>query len=85
MSRSSVIILFGVLTILTPFSGLPSSFRTFILVVFGAVLVVVGLMERLEQVRAAREKMSTVLEASSVHESTSKTSLTEAPHGVSPI
>ena len=89
MSRPSVVILFGILTILTPFSGLPSSFRAFLLVIFGAAVVIAGLMERLERVRAARTKM---MPSVSPEEATvltevvpEKTPVTEVPHGVSPI
>lgn len=91
MSRSSILILFGVLVIVAPFSGLPSSFRAFLLVVFGAAIVIVGLMERLEHVRFARTKTTTpvsedVLEETPVTvEPVSETPVTEPPHGVSPI
>ena len=88
MSRPSVVILFGILTILTPFSGLPSSFRAFLLVIFGAAVVIAGLMERLEHVRAARTTTmpSVTTEESIVSEEVvSETPVTVESHGVSPI
>ena len=49
MSRSSALILLGVLTVLAPFSGLPFAFRTFLLVVFGASVLGIGLSMRVRK------------------------------------
>jgi len=43
MSRSSTLILLGILTIITPFSGLPTSFRSLLLVIFGTCVIGIGL------------------------------------------
>lgn len=49
MSRSSVLILLGILTILMPFSGLPEAVRTLFLVVFGTCVLGVGLSLRVHR------------------------------------
>jgi len=41
-----MLILIGVLTMLVPFSGLPVSFRTVFIVIFGACVLGVGLSLR---------------------------------------
>ncbi|HEY4501221.1 MAG TPA: hypothetical protein VJI70_03070 [Candidatus Paceibacterota bacterium] len=46
MSRPSILILLGVLTILAPFSGLPVSIRTLLIVVFGACVLGIGVSMR---------------------------------------
>ncbi|OGG59267.1 hypothetical protein A2765_06655 [Candidatus Kaiserbacteria bacterium RIFCSPHIGHO2_01_FULL_56_24] len=51
MSRASVLILLGILTILTPFSGLPVSARTFLAIFFGACVVSIGVALRADRVR----------------------------------
>lgn len=50
MSKSSALILLGVLTVLTPFSGLPASFRDFLTVVFGILVLAVGFLLRAKEV-----------------------------------
>ncbi len=52
MSRTSVLILLGVLVILTPFSGLPASIRTLLAVILGACVLGMGLSERAREARA---------------------------------
>ena len=51
MSRSSILILVGVLVMLTPFSGMPISIRNLVLVVFGATILGIGLSVRTEKTR----------------------------------
>ena len=46
MSRAGTIILFGILVMLTPFSGLPVAVRTFLTVVSGACIVGIGILIR---------------------------------------
>ncbi|MCX6786434.1 MAG: hypothetical protein NTU85_01265 [Candidatus Kaiserbacteria bacterium] len=46
MSRSSTLILFGILIIITPFSGFPMAFRSFFLVIFGACVLGIGIVMR---------------------------------------
>ncbi|MDP2665459.1 MAG: hypothetical protein Q8P23_02310 [bacterium] len=54
MSRASTLILLGILTILTPFSGLPMAFRSLLAVIFGATVLGIGLGERAKEVREAQ-------------------------------
>lgn len=54
MSRASTLILLGVLLLITPFSGLPSFFRTLLTVLFAALVVGIGFATRLSEVRAAK-------------------------------
>jgi hypothetical protein len=49
MSRPSILILLGGLTVLLPFLGLPSTLRTPLLVVFGAYVLGIGLSLRTHQ------------------------------------
>lgn len=46
MSKSSVLIIIGIFTILTPFSGLPVSIRNILFVIFGACVFGLGLSLR---------------------------------------
>ena len=46
MSRTSALILLGVLILLVPFSGLPISFRSLLTLVFGACVLGIGLSLR---------------------------------------
>lgn len=46
MSRSSLLILIGVLIILVPFSGLPAAIRTLLAVIFGACVLGIGISMR---------------------------------------
>jgi len=46
MSRSSTFVLLGILIIITPFSGLPMAFRSFLAVIFGACILGIGLSMR---------------------------------------
>jgi len=46
MSRSSLLILLGMLVILVPFSGFPISLRTLLAVIFGACVFGIGLKMR---------------------------------------
>lgn len=57
MSRSSVLILLGVLTTLTPFSGMPSHWHTILLPVLGLLVVCIGFLIRTDQVAALRKTM----------------------------
>jgi hypothetical protein len=49
MSKSSALILLGVLVILAPFSGLPASFRSLLAVIFGACVLGIGLSMRVNK------------------------------------
>ena len=46
MSRPSILILLGILTILAPLSGLPMSIRSLLSVIFGACVLGIGLSMR---------------------------------------
>ena len=52
MSRSSSLILLGILTILTPFSGLPMTLRTLLAVIFGVCVLGIGLSMRANHVNS---------------------------------
>ncbi len=54
MSRVGILILLGLLTIITPFSGLPVSVRTFLVVVFGACVLGIGIAIRSQDVKRAK-------------------------------
>jgi hypothetical protein len=59
MSRSSAIILLGILVILAPLSGLPTSWVTLLLAIFGVIIALIGIALRAEGARKAREAMFT--------------------------
>ncbi len=54
MSRASTLILLGILTILTPFSGLPIAIRSMLLVIFGTCIFGIGLSLRVHHARRAQ-------------------------------
>ena len=54
MSRSSTLILLGLLIVVTPFSGLPISLRTFLIVVMGAFVVAIAFLLRTREVQDAQ-------------------------------
>jgi hypothetical protein len=54
MSRASVLVVLGILTLIVPFSGLPSLLRTGLTVLFGFCVFCIGLAERVRDVHAAR-------------------------------
>jgi hypothetical protein len=51
MSRTSSLIVLGILTILTPFSGLPIGFRSFLTALFGACVLGIGFSLRRNEVQ----------------------------------
>ncbi|OYV63047.1 MAG: hypothetical protein B7X03_03300 [Parcubacteria group bacterium 21-58-10] len=53
MSRTSTLILLGILTILAPFSGLPIDIRNLLAVIFGASVTGIGLSIRAHEARSA--------------------------------
>lgn len=59
MSRSSTLILLGVLTILAPFSGLPMAFRSLLSVIFGACVLGIGFSMRAREVHKAQPILET--------------------------
>lgn len=52
MSRTSAIIMLGVVGMLTPFSGLPASFRSLLTVAVGLTTFMIGVSLRKREVRA---------------------------------
>jgi hypothetical protein len=50
MSRTSALILLGIIVVLTPFSGLPIAFRSLINVVCGIAVLGIGLLLRTHEV-----------------------------------
>jgi hypothetical protein len=53
MSRASTLMVLGVLVILTPFSGFPTSMRSFFDLLLGLCVFTIGLLLRTRQVRTA--------------------------------
>ncbi len=51
MSRTGTLILVGILTIVTPYSGLPVSVRSMLSIAFGAVVVSIGLSLRAKEAK----------------------------------
>lgn len=82
MSRASLLILLGVLLFITPFSGLPSVFRTLLTVVFATLVMGIGFAIRLSEVRSAKnasmvrvvEGEAEEVEAADAHQSSQKLS-----------
>ncbi len=54
MSRAGMLIFLGVLTIITPFSGLPIAIRSLLAVIFGACIFGIGLSFRIHHARRAQ-------------------------------
>ncbi len=75
MSRTSTLILLGILVILAPYSGLPITFRNLLAVIFGACVLGIGLSMRAREARAAQASV----EAPSAPEPVAP------PQGISPI
>ncbi|MSU74690.1 hypothetical protein EXS57_02845 [Candidatus Kaiserbacteria bacterium] len=75
MSRTSTLILLGILVILTPFSGLPIAIRSLLAVVLGAGIASIGLSLRTREVRDMQSSV----------ESPSVISPPTPPSSVSPI
>jgi uncharacterized membrane protein YqgA involved in biofilm formation len=55
MSRSSSIIVLGTLIILTPVSGLPITYRSFLTVLLGAAVLGIGLSMRTRKTASKQE------------------------------
>ncbi|MDP1707445.1 MAG: hypothetical protein Q8L30_02735 [bacterium] len=49
MSRPSILIIIGILTIIVPFSGLPVSARSLLTVILGACVLGIGLSLRVNR------------------------------------
>ncbi|HUQ30382.1 MAG TPA: hypothetical protein VM103_02565 [Candidatus Paceibacterota bacterium] len=79
MSRSSLLILLGFLTILAPFAGLPSSWVAILTSLFGMCVAIIGFSIRVQKVEEARAQEKT---AQAPVEDAPTPSI---PHGVSPI
>lgn len=80
MSRTGTLILLGVLTILTPFSGLPIALRTFLSVIFGASVAIIGLMQRAHEAKSRH-----TIEIPETSDTNQHIEEPAAPTGVSPI
>lgn len=85
MSRTSTLILLGVLTILVPFSGLPMGFRTLLIVVFGAGVASIGLLIRIEETQALSSPEALASSSSPQSEEERSADSETHPVGVSPI
>ncbi|MFZ1075510.1 MAG: hypothetical protein WAN50_04000 [Minisyncoccia bacterium] len=81
MSRTSALILLGILVALTPFSGLPIAIRNLLAVIFGICVTSIGVSLRAHEVRTKQQAVEStvpVMTAEPVSEPT-------PPTGVSPI
>ena len=88
MSKSSALILLGVLTVLAPFSGLPASIRSLLAVVFGACVLGIGfsLRPREQRSRVAESRPSEPSPVAPVAATPEPEPVHyEPPRGVSPI
>lgn len=86
MSRSSALIVLGLLTILVPFSGLPVSVRTVLLVIVGACAVGIGFSMRPSEQRASVERpVEPPAEAPATHMSEHEVSPAEPPSLISSL
>ncbi len=56
MSRTSTLILLGILIVLTPFSGLPIAFRTLIVVILGVCVSGIGFAIRVYEARSMQSQ-----------------------------
>lgn len=81
MSRTGMLIVLGVLTILTPFSGLPVAIRTLLTVIFGACVVGIGLSLRIHE---SHQKLVKGVSAPELVPPQSEVSH-QSPHSISPI
>ncbi|OGG67712.1 hypothetical protein A3H77_01545 [Candidatus Kaiserbacteria bacterium RIFCSPLOWO2_02_FULL_56_11] len=57
MSRSGILILVGLLTILAGFVGLPLAWLRVLLPIFGAIVIAIGFMMRTERIAALKREM----------------------------
>lgn len=62
MSRIGLLITLGILTMLTPFSGLPISIRTFLTIVWGAASTAIAFGLRAHEARVKQELAEETLE-----------------------
>ena len=92
MSRSSALIILGILTVLAPYSGLPVAMRAMIVLVLGAAVLAIGVTMRAEAARLQRRAHEAtqipvaVVETETPSEEAVKVTDSEAPRaGVSPI
>lgn len=60
MSRSSALVLFGIVTVLSPLSGLPIAFRTLITIACGVAVLSIGLIMRTRDAVSAASTKSDV-------------------------
>lgn len=77
MSRTSTLILLGILVILAPYSGLPITFRNLLAVIFGACVLGIGLSMRAREAKIAA--------AQTPAEPLSAPEPVAPPQGISPI
>jgi hypothetical protein len=81
MSRTSALLLLGVLIMLVSFSGLPVALRTLLTVVFGILVLGIGLSLRTHEVRQAQSPVPPTPAEPQVSSSIPS----EIPTSVSPI
>ena len=77
MSRTSTLILLGVLAMLAPFSGFPIAFRNLLAVIFGACVAGIGFSMRAHEARSAAAGQPSI--------ETPPTSEPAPPQDISPV
>jgi len=85
MSRTSTLILLGILVILVPFSGLPIAVRSFLSVIFGACVLGIGFALRARDVRMKKAQSVAETPAAPDAPAASVEAERQEPQGVSPI
>jgi hypothetical protein len=82
MSRTSTLILLGILIALMPFSGLPIAIRTFLAVIFGACVAGIGVALRAREARSQKQSAEASLSPATP---STPSEPTPPPSRVSPI
>jgi len=84
MSRTSTLIVLGILIIIVPYSGLPVAFRGLLEIAFGALVLSIGLWLRSKEAKRATLSSPEPMAEPSVPAAHAE-EVPPPPHGVSPI
>ncbi|HUY62300.1 MAG TPA: hypothetical protein VMV50_00685 [Candidatus Paceibacterota bacterium] len=84
MSRTSTLIVLGVLIALAPFSGIPVNLRALLEVIFGMFVLGIGFSLRAHEARRMHGAKSAPV-AAAAELPVEPQPIAEPPHGVSPI
>lgn len=85
MSRTSTLILLGILVVLTPFSGLPVALRSFLAVIFGAGISGIGLALRTHEAQSKQQSMEVSPASAPTQPVAAEVSEPAPPQAISPI